>query len=520
MPGKIKILIIDDDETSRRGLESIITGLGEDVISLTTNDWHSVKENSADGSSRATIAVVGKCKSIPFNRLLADIYQWESGIPFIVLDSQYDSGLLSPELITRITELRGGELNHQLLSTALRDAKLFKEHDNRLQRVEGESDSNMLHGLVGQSEAIQRVRRIMTQVSNTEVSVLIMGESGTGKEVVARSLHSSSIRSEKPFIPINCGAIPIDLLESELFGHEIGAFTGAISSRAGRFELADGGTLFLDEIGDMPLNMQVKLLRVLQEKSFERIGGDKTIKTDVRIIAATHKDLEKMILKEEFRQDLYYRINVFPIEMPPLRDRSEDIPLLIEELITLMEAEKRGSVRFNSSAISSLCLHPWLGNVRELANLVERMSILHPHGIVGINELPREFQHIEKNSGDKINLVNEEGSGERLNDLKKDFKSDEEEFVERSLLPLTGVDLKEYLANLEKALIEQALDYSGGVVARAADRLRIRRTTLVEKMRKYQLQRKQDDRGYKISKDIFSEKVENSGSEIEPRQLN
>jgi len=519
MLGKIKILIIDDDETSRRGLESIIIGLGENTISLATNDWHSVKESSVDGASRATIAVIGKCKSIPFNRLLADIYQWESGVPFIVLDSQYDSDLLSPELITRITKIRSGQLNHQSFSDALRNAKLFKEHYNRLQSVEGGNDSNMLHGLAGQSEAIQHVRRMMTQVSNTEVSVLITGESGTGKEVVARSLHSSSIRAEKPFIPINCGAIPIDLLESELFGHEIGAFTGAISSRAGRFELADGGTLFLDEIGDMPLNMQVKLLRVLQEKSFERIGGDKTIKTDVRIIAATHKDLEKMILKEEFRQDLYYRINVFPIDMPPLRDRSDDIPLLIEELITLMEAEKRGSVRFNSGAISSLCLHSWLGNVRELANLVERMSILYPHGIVGINELPREFQHIEKHSHDKV-LTSEGNFSERLSDLESSSISSEGELVERSLLPLSGMDLKEYLANLEKALIEQALDYSDGVVARAADRLRIRRTTLVEKMRKYQLQKKHEDRGYKITKDVFSEKSDNSGSEIEPHQLN
>jgi sigma-54 specific flagellar transcriptional regulator A len=252
----------------------------------------------------------------------------------------------------------------------------------------------MFRSLVGRSDPIQRVRHMMGQVANTEVSVLITGESGTGKEVVARNLHLNSARADKPFVPINCGAIPRELLESELFGHEKGAFTGAISSRAGRFELADGGTLFLDEIGDMPLNMQVKLLRVLQERSFERVGGVKTIQTDVRILAATHKDLEKMIDEGEFRQDLYYRINVFPIEMPPLRERADDVPLLLNELITAMEAESRGSVRFNSGAIASLCRHNWPGNVRELANLVERMAILHPHGIVGLEDLPNKFHHL------------------------------------------------------------------------------------------------------------------------------
>jgi len=324
--------------------------------------------------------------------------------------------------------------------------------------------------------------------------VLITGESGTGKEVVARNLHLNSARADKPFVPINCGAIPRELLESELFGHEKGAFTGAIAARAGRFELADGGTLFLDEIGDMPLAMQVKLLRVLQERSFERVGGVKTIQTDVRILAATHKDLEKMIEEGEFRQDLYYRINVFPIEMPSLRERAEDVPLLLNELITVMEAEKRGSVRFNSGAIQSLSRHPWPGNVRELANLVERMAILHPHGIVGINDLPKKFRHL-----DEQEIARAETRYKHLGDMGKQGgvvqlpKSPVEGGDSAGLLPLHGLDLKEYLANLEKDLIEQALDDSGGVVARAADRLHIRRTTLVEKMRKYQLQKRQGE---------------------------
>jgi sigma-54 specific flagellar transcriptional regulator A len=362
---------------------------------------------------------------------------------------------------------------------------------------------------------------MMGQVANTEVSVLITGESGTGKEVVARNLHLNSARADKPFVPINCGAIPRELLESELFGHEKGAFTGAISSRAGRFELADGGTLFLDEIGDMPLSMQVKLLRVLQERSFERVGGIKTIQTDVRILAATHKDLEKMIDDGEFRQDLFYRINVFPIEMPSLRERATDVPLLLNELITAMEAEGRGSVRFNSGAIASLCRHNWPGNVRELANLVERMAILYPHGIVGLEDLPKKFLHLSDQEINQASISESSLSGNSSATAQgivpiQGLSSPESSpsgsgspvFLAPdggSLLPLHGLDLKEYLANLEKDLIEQALNDSGGVVARAADRLHIRRTTLVEKMRKYQLQKRQAEAEVGAESEIVSE---------------
>jgi sigma-54 specific flagellar transcriptional regulator A len=510
-----KILLVDDDESSRHDLETIIGFLGEETISTNSKGWRSAALNLIQNPSQVAIAIVGQCESTPFEMLIQEIFDWEASIPFIILPPKDISGLKDSELSARAILLAPDKLNYQSLVDAFRKARLFKERYNRLRDVDGINDSNIFHGLVGQSQAIQRVRRMMSQVSDTEVSVLIMGESGTGKEVVARSLHLNSERADKPFIPINCGAIPSELLESELFGHEKGAFTGAISSREGRFELADGGTLFLDEIGDMTLNMQVKLLRVLQEKSFERVGGVKTIKTNVRIIAATHKDLEKMILEELFRQDLYYRINVFPIDMPPLRDRAEDIPLLLDELITIMETEKRGSIRFNSSAISSLCRHEWLGNVRELANLVERMSILHPHAIIGINELPMKFRHLDNIASTELRVEKDievcstsDGSKENKSVA---FQSDEPQ----SLLPLRGLDLKEYLANLEKALIEQALGHSEGVVARAADRLGIRRTTLVEKMRKYQMLKKHDDGESKITATKLSEETENP----EPKNL-
>ena len=242
--------------------------------------------------------------------------------------------------------------------------------------------------------------------------------------------------------------------------------------------MAEGGTLFLDEIGDMPLNMQVKILRVLQERCFERVGANKTQAVNVRVIAATHRNLENMIEDGGFREDLYYRLNVFPIEMPSLKERTEDIPILISELVSRMESEKRGSIRFNSAAIMSLCQHEWSGNVRELANLVERMAIMHPYGVIGVQDLPKKYRHVDV-TDEEFDIAIEDVPGQPTVVSMSDT----------TLLPDQGIDLKEYLTGLERNLIQQALDDCGGVVARAADRLTIRRTTLVEKMRKYELQR-------------------------------
>ena len=229
---------------------------------------------------------------------------------------------------------------------------------------------------VGVSNATQHVRELVARVSTTDATVLIQGESGTGKEVVARLVHDLSDRSSRPFIPINCGAIPGELLESELFGHEKGSFTGAIAARKGRFELAEGGTLFLDEIGDMPFAMQVKLLRVLQEKSFERVGGIKSIPCDVRIIAATHQNLESKIEENQFRADLYYRLSIFPIEIPPLRERYGDVPALITAFLKSSKTDGRGSIEFSHEAVGQLEGYVWPGNVRELSNLFERLMVL------------------------------------------------------------------------------------------------------------------------------------------------
>lgn len=308
---------------------------------------------------------------------------------------------------------------------------------------------HLFRSLVGTSREIQDVREMMSQVADKDVTVLITGESGTGKEVVARNLHYNSPRKDKPFVPVNCGAIPAELLESELFGHEKGAFTGAITARAGRFEMAEGGTLFLDEIGDMPLNMQVKILRVLQERCIERVGGNKTLPIDVRIITATHRNLEQMIEEETFREDLFYRLNVFPIEVPSLRERQDDIPLLANELVARLEKEKRGSIRFNSGAVMSLCKHPWPGNVRELANLVERMTIMHPYGVIGVKDLPAKYRHVDCSEEEfEVDTAAMESHTTvvGMNDT--------------TLLPDDGIDLKDYLTGLERNLIQQALNLS------------------------------------------------------------
>ena len=378
-------------------------------------------------------------------------------------------------------------VKYRQLVHALHLAEVYRES-----KISGGATSPMLfRSLVGNSRAIVQVRKLIEQVADTEANVLILGESGTGKEVVARNLHYYSSRRDNPFVPINCGAIPPDLLESELFGHEKGAFTGAISARQGRFELAQGGTLFLDEIGDMPLNMQVKLLRVIQERVFERVGSNKSIKVNVRIIAATHRNLEEHIEQGHFREDLYYRLNVFPIEMPPLQQRVEDIPLLINELITRMEHEQRGSVRLTPAAITALGQYPWPGNVRELSNLIERLVIMFPYGVVDVRDLPEKFRG--HTAITDIDPSQHHISSANLQMLEPETQATGIDTPQR--LPASGMDLKEHLTNLEYSLIKQALDEANGVVAHAAKRLQMRRTTLVEKMRKYGLQRQEQATG-------------------------
>jgi sigma-54 specific flagellar transcriptional regulator A len=371
----------------------------------------------------------------------------------------------------------------------------------------------------GASRAMRAVHRLIEQVAPFDSNVLILGESGTGKEMVARHIHELSGRDGHPFVPVNCGAIPADLLESELFGHEKGAFTGALSTRLGRFEFAEGGTLFLDEIGDMSLQMQVKLLRVLQERSFERVGSNKTMHCNVRIIAATHRDLDAAISAGRFREDLFYRLNVFPVQMPPLRERLEDLPILIEHLVQRQGQSGARNIRFDKDAMNCLARNPWPGNVRELANLLERLAILFPAQTISAADLPERYRAgapVARSSMPSLTRAAEAASflmkspaviePEEPEELEL---GDEEvcELVEAAEadgadapggapqlyelfeghLPRGGIDLKDHLSAIEIGLIRKALVEADGTVAEAARLLRIRRTTLVEKLRKYRL---------------------------------
>lgn len=466
-----KVLVIEAEESRAAELTSVLEFVDrEPVLVKNCARWKDAVDNAADFLA----VLVGSCKSDQaLARLLKDIHALDEHLPVFLLAEKDKEPTVAIDAGSCILGRIEVPPRYAQLTNAFHQAEVYREShkDTGKQRP-----VDLFRSLVGSSRAIQQVRNHIQQVADSEANVLILGESGTGKEVVARNLHYHSARREKAFVPINCGAIPADLLESELFGHEKGAFTGAISARQGRFELADGGTLFLDEIGDMSLPMQVKLLRVLQERTFERVGSNKSIEANVRVVAATHRNLEEAITDGQFREDLFYRLNVFPIEMPPLRDRAEDIPLLVNELIRRIEHEKRGSVRLTPAAIVALCQYSWLGNVRELANLIERLAILFPFGVVDMGDLPEKFQ-IEGGSMPETKL------NEEL------VMSLPPMTFEEPRLPREGIDLKEHLSNLEMNFIKQALEDAGGVVAHAAKRLGMRRTTLVEKLRKYGLQR-------------------------------
>ena len=376
---------------------------------------------------------------------------------------------------------------------------------------------NLEQVLVGAGSSIANLRSLVTQVAPKMASVLLQGESGTGKEVVAQAIHDCSTRAKAPFVAVNCGAIPAELLESELFGHEKGAFTGAVAARKGRFELAEGGTLFLDEIGDMPFDMQVKLLRVLQERTFERVGGTKLQKANVRIVAATHQNLEGKVESGDFRMDLYYRLNVFPIDVPPLRERPEDIPLLAQRFIDLQQEQNGEAISLSRDALTQLCQCEWQGNIRELGNLIERLTILYPGEVVDTQKLPGRYA---ASQADWVQTPRHdpEAVAKFIDDLFKDMDDSTQEKVAVLPIPvdndaedLSGlfatadqlppvtphvvdftigdIDLKEHLAEIEKDLIFAALEHSDWVNAQAAKRLNLQRTTLVEKMRKYDIHR-------------------------------
>lgn len=325
---------------------------------------------------------------------------------------------------------------------------------------------------IGDSSAMMGVFSMIEKVANSNSTVLITGESGTGKELVARALHYNSDRGDKQFVPVNCGAIPAGLLESELFGHMKGSFTGAIANRPGRFQAADGGTMFLDEIGEMSPDLQVKLLRAIQSQMVEPVGSMRPIEIDTRIIAATNVDLEKAVVDRRFREDLYYRLNVIPIVMPPLRERRGDIPLLISHFLTVYNEEKRCDVIMRAEEVMGVLMaYDWPGNVRELENLVQRMVVLKNRGEIEVKDLPQKF--FTSKTGSAVFAAQAVAQG------IDDFLNFE--------LPQDGVDLKALVNSFEDHLLRQALQRTNGNKNKASELLRMNRTTLVEKIKKKQL---------------------------------
>lgn len=489
------VLLIDDNKSRAEQLEIIFRFMEYRVETVDSSNY----DSSAYGLDELFGVFIGyglNGQSI----ILKDIADNMGKIPVVLLIDKDTQAPVSTAFDNDIFQVLDWPVTYQSLKRIT--DKLLVSHIRQgsgqpgvqgsvLDRRSYDRRFSALDRLKGNSLATVNIRRAIDQVAKSDATVLILGESGTGKEIIARALHDASLRRSKLFVPINCGAIPGELLESELFGHEKGAFTGALSARQGRFEMAEGGTLFLDEIGDMPMSMQVKLLRVLQERSFERVGSNKTIYCDVRIIAATHRNLAEEIKENRFREDLFYRLNVFPIEVSALRDRIEDIPLLVQDIVSCMEASNRGSVRFTNASLAVLMQYEWPGNIRELANLIERMAIIYPNEQVDVVNLPKKFQQydVPDESIEAINYASSEVVSIRA--VEPDEKIEMNALIKNSsaltTLPTEGIDLKEYLTIMEVDLIRQALDECSGVVAHAAKRLNMRRTTLVEKLRKYDL---------------------------------
>lgn len=437
-----KVLILDANVQRAEDLANCVAFLNYEPIVA------NAKTSSLKAAEKSAIAVVvgDGDKGKNFQKISREIRSLRSDMPFI--------GIEGAELAASALDLARPwkidlPLQRAQLATLLRRASRYSGQERR-QRITGSSAS------------IRSVRQLIEQVAEFDTNVLITGESGTGKELVARTIHALSDRKDRPFVPINCGAIPAELLESELFGHDKGAFTGAIASRTGRFELAEGGTLFLDEIGDMGVDMQVKLLRVLQEKSYERVGSNKLRHANVRIVAATHKDLPAAVTAGDFREDLYYRLNVFPIEMPPLFKRASDLPQLLDELLLVHAGETLGELRISPDALGVLAKYRWPGNIRELSNLVERLAIVKPSGTIEVDDLPAKYRVANQDTSCNDNDVS-------------------------TAMQMTEANLKQQLQSIEQSLISQAMQSTNGVVAKAARLLNMQRTTLLEKIGKYQI---------------------------------
>ncbi|MEE8164836.1 MAG: sigma-54 dependent transcriptional regulator [Myxococcota bacterium] len=461
---KPKVLVVDDEELYRRAIERILTRVGYDVV-MARNAAEALEQVSSISVDLVLCDI--QMPGINGLELVRQIRDIEPDLPCIVM-----TGYNTPE--NSIEALQAGafwylekpfegdtlDVVRRLVQQAIEHGRLKTE--NRLLHRQLRS-RHKFDSIIGKSDAIARVLAVIEKVADTESTVLITGESGTGKELVARSLHYNSRRSERMLVIVNCGAIPEELLESELFGHVKGAFTNAVRHREGRFTLAHGGTIFLDEIGDMSPNLQIKLLRVLQERTFEPVGSSKTTKVDVRIIAATHQDLSQLIDQRRFREDLYYRLSVLPIEVPSLRERIDDLPLLVHHFLDLARQERGSRVEsVTEDAMQRMMDYHWPGNVRELENLTERLTVLVSEREISIEDLP---SHIRAEPASQP-------------------------WAPR--VPSTGLNFNAVVGRFESELIEQALKLTHWNKNRAARLLELNRTTLIEKIKKRGISRDGD----------------------------
>ena len=452
-----RILIVDDEASLRTALFRALDRRGFQVITAASK-----KEAETISQSDKPIDLALVDLRLPDGdgiELMTLLKSYQKNIQVIIL-----TGFGSIEVAVEAT--RRGAFHFvtkpfnldeilSLIERALNQSQLEQENNQLRSALH---NRYRFDNIVGQSDQIMGVLQLVERVADSESTVLVTGESGTGKELIAKAIHYNSSRSNKPFVPINCGAIPSELLESELFGHVKGSFTGAISNRIGRFEMASEGTLFLDEIGDMSPTLQVKLLRVLQERRFEPVGGTKTLEANVRVIAATNIDLEKAVEEGRFREDLYYRLNVIPICIPALRERRPDIPVLITHFVEAFnKSRKRGLLGVSDEAMAHLYNYNWPGNIRELENLVERIAILKGNGMVEVADLPEKYRSTPALQSDSVGNVN---------------------------IPEAGMDFNSAVDSYENALIMKALEQTGWNRNQAAALLKLNRTTLVEKIKK------------------------------------
>ena len=450
-----KILVADDNELNKETLTEILAEEGYEVKAV--NDGREGIEAFLENKYDLVITdlKMPNVDGLEFLKYIKDANK-DNIVIMITGHGTVNSAVSAMKMgaFDYITKPIKDDLVKLSVSRAMNFAKLRDENVSLKEHLKERQDFDKI---IGYSDCMKKVFDTIDKVSNSDSTVLITGESGTGKELVARAIHYKSDRKNSPMIPVNCGAIPEELLESELFGHEKGAFTGAIRNRMGRFELAQGGTIFLDEIGDMSPSLQVKVLRVIQEKQFERIGGVKTITADVRIIAATNQDLEAAVADKKFREDLFYRINVIPINLPPLRERGSDILILTNHFLTNFNKLKKKNVeRIVPDAVNYLMRYNWPGNVRELQNLIEMLVVMKEEGEISIEDLPAKIRTVQGESTCASPVV----------------------FTEE------GIDFNDHVSRLEKELLLKALKMSGGVKNRAAKLLNLNRTTLVEKLKR------------------------------------